>query len=430
MQDLQVKAIQIQRSFPRPLASELQEVLMPLSRSRGPMTGFGVLLGSILLGGFSSMLIDSAFAETAKGKTSASEEVYKALFGKKRASESDQKRARTNTAIMGIRGLDDDQDSSLKAKAAANIRAVYEMEDRTADAAMVEILKEQIKGALPSNGVSNLPRPIDNNKVAPEDLELEIDLGRKMAAQILGANKPYESERVSLYLNSLTKVLADSGLTAERPFRVSILNSEKINAFACPGGYIFVTKGALKNTQTESQLAALLGHEIVHVSKRHLLSSLQKKINGREDSNKKSEKITDPHTLARQRIRPEQSTEKNSFAQLLGPKGVGLTLLQASSEALETLLSKGLEKDFEFEADRLGQQVSSAAGYESKSLVNFLTRLKTQNTNVTNTTSNTHPPFDARIENISRFVETLVGQASATASSSSLFRQMQQEWSR
>lgn len=403
---------------------------MPLRRTREPKTAVGVLLGSILLGGLLGLMNDSASADQAKGKTSASEEIFKSLFGKKRASESVQKRARSNTAIMGIRGLDDDQESSLKAKASANIRAVYEMEDRSADPAMVELLKQQLKSALNPDAIANLPKPIENNKVTADDLELEIDLGRKMAAQILGANTPYENDEVTFYLNALVKVIADSGLTSERPFRVSVLKSEKINAFACPGGYIFVTKGALKNARTESQLAALLGHEIVHVSKRHLLSSLKKKLNGRADSTQKNEQITDPHTLARRRVRADQSSETNTFAQLLGPKGVGLTLLQASSEALETLLSKGLEKEFEFEADRLGQQVSSAAGYESKSLISFLNQMKTQTSNVTTATSSTHPPFDARIENISRFVVSLVGQASATASSSSLFSKMQQEWSR
>jgi predicted Zn-dependent protease len=366
--------------------------------------------------------------ESADEKTTVTEDIYKALFSKKRTSAAEQKRARSNTAIMGIRGLDDDSDAAIKASATANMRAVYEMEDRVPSEQLVAKLKMQLNKQIPEGTAVNLPQALDTAQPTPAEFEGELELGRKMAAQVLGANRTYDNPKVVEYITALTKVVADSGLSSYRPFRVAILNSEKVNAFACPGGYIFVTKGALKSTRNEAQLAALLGHEVVHVSRRHLISSLQKKIGNTSD--KKKLQDTSPHMAARQRVKSDASEEANQWAQVLGPKGVGLTLLQASSEALDTLLSKGLEQEFELEADALGQRVSSAAGYESRSLASLLSQIKATQTNPKNTISSTHPPYDLRIENISRYVASMVGQNAAVANGSELFAKMQILWSR
>lgn len=383
----------------------------------------GVLVG-VALGAY----ITPASGDPSQKKTSATEDVYKALFGKKRASAAEQKRARTNTTVMGLRGLDDDPNAALKATATPNMRAVYEMEDRRPNATTVATLREQLNREIGTDSRQSFPPPIANAEPTLAELEVEIDLGRKMAAQVLGANKTYDNKKVVDYVAALTQTLAFSGLRSNRPFRIAILNSEQINAFACPGGYIFVTKGALKATRSEAQLAALLGHEIVHVSNRHLLSSLQKKINKKE---MKKEQVgsVDPHSQARQRIRAESTGDSSAWVQVLGPKGVGLSLLQASSEALETLLSRGLEKEFEFEADRLGQQLSSASGYSSDSLTALLSQMKAQPGSARNASAGTHPPYDMRIESVAKYIATMIGRSAAVAQGSKLFSEMQQEWS-
>jgi hypothetical protein len=372
------------------------------------------------------MTADVALA--GESKSSVSEEIYKKLFSKKRSTDTDQKRARTNTAIMGIRGLDDDPDAPIKASANANMRAVYEMEDRTADPTTVEALKARLTAETAKIEKKAFPPAIETTPPTPGEFEGEIDLGRKMAAQVLGANQTFNNRKVSGYVLALTQILADNGLSAGRPFRVAILNSEKINAFACPGGYIFVTKGALKATRNESQLAALLGHEIVHVSKRHLISSLQKKVSKNSESQGKTD--SDPVIETRKRVKVESNPDTTAWVQLLGPKGVGLSLLQASSEALDTLLSKGLEKEFELEADRLGQQISSTLGYDPKSLEGFLNQIREKQSGNINNAFSTHPPYDLRIENLSKFVATLIGEGGPTITGSPLYSEMQRELAR
>jgi predicted Zn-dependent protease len=371
----------------------------------------------------------AAAANSNSQKTSVSEEIYHRLFKKKRTDETEQKRRRTSTTVMGIRGLDDDTDADLKAGATANMRAVYEMEDRSADRRVIDNIKSQLKATKADAGVQPLQQKIANPPATEDELEGEIELGRKMAAQILGANPTFNNETVINYLNGLAQVIAESGLSSPRPFRIAVLNSEKVNAFACPGGYIFITRGALRSTANEAQLAALIGHEIVHISKRHLVSTLQKKIT--KGGNKNSQQATDDDYLkARRRVRPDASGETSPLAQILGPKGVGLTLLQASTEALDTLLKGGLEREFELEADALGQQISAAGGYESRSLIELLKTLQSANQGGGNSLSSTHPPYEIRINHLNEFLTKLGGFPAATAAGSSLFGEMQREWSK
>jgi predicted Zn-dependent protease len=386
------------------------------------------LISTGLIAGAAAALMSApALGNSSQSKTSAGEDVFKTLFGKKRATSTDQKRARVNTTVMGIRGLDDDPDAAVKANATANMRAVYEMEDRQPNATVVQTLRRQISSGITADARKQLPVPVAAESANLAELEAEIDLGRKMSAQVLGANQIFSNKKVHDYLSSLIQVLAETGLTAERPYRISVLNSPTINAFACPGGYIFVTLGALKSTQSEAQLAALLGHEMVHVSRRHLLTSLQKKINSKKDPAQKTDHV-DPHVKARKRVKPESATESSAWTQILGPKGVGLTLLQASSEALDTLLSRGLEKEFEFEADRLGQQLSSAAGYSSDSLTTLLNIMKSKSEPARASSAGTHPPYDIRIQNINEFLSTMNGRTLAVLQSSKIYTEVQREW--
>ncbi len=359
-----------------------------------------------------------------KAAQSATGKIYESLFSGQRKSDAQQKRSRSNTSVMGVRGLGSDSEAQEKSLSNANMRAVYEMEDRTPDADLID----RIKGQLKKQGVATDSNPanntIDVDSFTTEELRGEIELGRKMAAQILGFNEPISNEKIQGYVNALTGALAQLGLKTERPFRVSVLNSEQINAFACPGGYIFITQGALRATQSEAQLAAILGHEIVHVSKRHLLSSLKNKV-AKKSPQKTQENV---HQKNRLRIKPDDKAKSAQWAQILGPKGVGLTLLQASSEAIETLLSKGLEQEFELEADALGSQITSASGYNANRFVELLAKMQSRKEASADRTSTTHPAYSLRIEKLIGLASSSSTKQSTGLDSTSLYSEMQKEW--
>ena len=89
-----------------------------------------------------------------------------------------------------------------------------------------------------------------------------------------------------------------------------IINTEEINAFACPGGYILISKGALRHAENEAELAHVLAHEIAHVGKKHMFDTLnQMTPEQMEKTSKEAEKKYgfDPDKEVRKRPDPEQS---------------------------------------------------------------------------------------------------------------------------
>lgn len=325
---------------------------------------------------------------------------------------------------MGVRGLDSDTESDQKYYATANMRAVYQMEDRQPKESLVASIQSEIsRGSTAS--ASKLNR-LPNAAPSLQELEAEVELGRKMAAQILGSYQMVESEEIQDYVLALAATVADAGLASPRPFRLAVIKSPAANAFACPGGYLFVTLGALKSVNNESELAALLGHEIVHVSQKHLLASLQKKVTNK--SAQSELRNNDPVLTARKRVKPEPSNENSNWSTLLGPKGVGLTLLQASSEALDTLFSKGLEQEFELEADSMGSQVSAVAGYRADSLLTLLKGISASKNAKMENLNSTHPPFPLRIQKLEQFLTPIEPTSGKKPTSSSLFQSTQRLW--
>src|SRR3989338_3678250 len=115
-----------------------------------------------------------------------------------------------------------------------------------------------------------------------DDVEAEIIFGREVAARILGRYKLYEDKNLARYINMVGRSAAQYANRPEIEFRFAILNTDIVNAFAAPGGYIFITKGALRLMEDEAELAGVLAHEVAHVSERHIVKELN--IKGTEAS--------------------------------------------------------------------------------------------------------------------------------------------------
>jgi predicted Zn-dependent protease len=81
---------------------------------------------------------------------------------------------------------------------------------------------------------------------------------------------------VNAYVNSLGSAIARRTSRADLDWRFGVVNSEVINAFALPGGYIYVNRGVLTNASNESELAGVLAHEIEHVVRRHSVKQIEK----------------------------------------------------------------------------------------------------------------------------------------------------------
>lgn len=186
-----------------------------------------------------------------------------------------------------------------------------------------------------------------SGKISPEE---ERAFGREAAATLLGAEPALVDPAVQRYVNRIGLWVA---LQSERPelaWRFAVLDDPDVNAFAAPGGYVFVTKGLLQLLESESELAGALGHEIAHVVRKHHLSALTK--------DKRMSALTG---LASDRIGGDDPRKREMAAKVL--------------TGVKTLYSRGLDKKDEIQADRDGVVIAARAGYDPSGLVGVVQKL-------------------------------------------------------
>jgi predicted Zn-dependent protease len=103
----------------------------------------------------------------------------------------------------------------------------------------------------------------------------EVQLGQQSAAQVNAQLPMLNDATINSYVNSLGRTIAQRTSRADLDWHFAVVNSEVINAFALPGGYIYVNRGVLTSASNESELAGVLGHEIEHVVRRHSVKQME-----------------------------------------------------------------------------------------------------------------------------------------------------------
>lgn len=102
-------------------------------------------------------------------------------------------------------------------------------------------------------------------------LEEEIKLGQQEHQKIIAKFGVYRDQELQSYIERVGQRVAEQSSRLEIDYQFTVLNDNIINAFALPGGFIYVTRGMLMHMNSESELAAVLGHEIAHVTEKHAL---------------------------------------------------------------------------------------------------------------------------------------------------------------
>ena len=207
----------------------------------------------------------------------------------------------------------------------------------------------------------------------PVDDKGEFEIGSGVAANLLGAAPLVQDEKLQAYVNRLGWWLAIHTERPDIPWHFGVLDSDSVNAFAAPGGYVFVTRGLLLRMRNEAELAGVLSHEISHVLKRHHLQAIQKSA--------QTGLLADIASIA---VSDSQHAE-------LAQKAIG-----AGTE----LYSRGLDKDDEFEADRMGVVIAARAGYDPYGLPSVLQTLEAMNAQDSSLALmfKTHPAPQKRLE--------------------------------
>jgi len=180
----------------------------------------------------------------------------------------------------------------------------------------------------------------------------EISIGNDVAARLLGAAPLAADAGLQRYVNHVGRWVAAQSPRPGLPWRFGVLEAPQVNAFAVPGGTIFVTRGLLASMKSEAELAGVLAHEIAHVLQKHHLKAIQK---GAQTS-----LAGDALAHALRDARSSQARDK---------------LLSLGTE----LYSRGLDKADELEADRLGVVLAARAGYDSYGLPAVLQSLQAMN---------------------------------------------------
>jgi len=204
--------------------------------------------------------------------------------------------------------------------------------------------------------------------------EDEIKIGREIAGNLLGASPLVKDEELQKYVNRVGRWVALQSERPDLPWHFGVIESNDINAFATPGGNVLITKGLYRKLANEAELAGVLGHEIGHVVKKHQLKLLQK----------------------------QQFLDTG--ASLLGEKA------GKNSDAVKKLIGNGaeicarsLDKDAEFEADRIGMVLSARAGYDPYGLPEVLQEIGhvSKNDSSVALLFKTHPAPDDRLVKLS-----------------------------
>jgi predicted Zn-dependent protease len=103
----------------------------------------------------------------------------------------------------------------------------------------------------------------------------EVQMGQQGAAQVSAQLPMLNDGTINSYVNSLGRSIAQNTSRADLDWHFAVVNSEVINAFALPGGYVYVNRGVLTNASNESELAGVLAHEIEHVVRRHSVKQME-----------------------------------------------------------------------------------------------------------------------------------------------------------
>ncbi len=217
--------------------------------------------------------------------------------------------------------------------------------------------------------------------------EQEYYIGRAVSATILSEYQPYDNPSANAYLNELGQALA---LASDKPetyggYRFMILDSDEINAFAAPGGFIFVTRGMLRLCETEDELAAVLAHEIGHVQHHHGLRAI-----------KSSRLVTAFTVLAIETTRTLAGDEMQQLTEAFEGSIGDIT---------HTLMTSGYSRRLEREADAAAVTIMKRVGYQPAALQRMLEEMDRQLEPGRRDFASTHPPPRDRIRDIRRMID-------------------------
>ena len=202
----------------------------------------------------------------------------------------------------------------------------------------------------------------------------EVLLGSEISTKLRDKYGVVQDQAVHKYVTLVGTVLATASTRPNLKWTFIVLDTDGVNAFAAPGGFVHVTRGALALIHNEAELADVLGHEIGHVTAKHTINAIQK------------------------------SKSVSAGAQASGREKVA----RFAQLGYETVLENNFDRKQEMEADKIGVTLANGAGYAPTGLAAFLTRLSDRNKNLKDRSGlfASHPETKARLDGLNSVISS------------------------
>lgn len=265
-----------------------------------------------------------------------------------------------------------------------------------------------IASAIPAWSQSKNPKK-DPDRIGDRDigsginfysLEKEVALGKQLAQEIERQAKFVDDPIAAEFVNRLAQNLAHNS-DIKVPVTAKLIDSSEVNAFALPGGFLFVNSGLVTRAETEAELAGPMAHEIAHVAARH---------------------------GTRQASRG-QIVNWASLSLIFLGGWPGFAVRQGASLAIPVAFLK-FSRGFEEEADLLAVQYAYKAGYDPTAFVDFFEKLEAQEKKKPGTVSDlfrSHPNVTSRIRSTQKMIQELMAHRQEYVVNTSEFQDVRQQ---
>jgi predicted Zn-dependent protease len=213
-----------------------------------------------------------------------------------------------------------------------------------------------------------------------KDLEItdqeEVQLGFNISERIRSKFGVVQDPEIHRYVTLAGMTLAQKSSRSRIPYQFIILDTDGVNAFAAPGGFVHITRGALALMKNEAELAGVLAHELIHITAKHAVRAIQK--------NKSIQMAADSQGL---------SSNTQMFRRV--------------EDEIFNVVFSGFGRADELESDEKGVRLAASAGYDPSGLKVFLETLKERNagTDAKQGLFASHPEMDERLEKITACVQ-------------------------
>ena len=235
-----------------------------------------------------------------------------------------------------------------------------------------------------TRGVEVAKKANEVRDLAMTDAE-EAELGANVSERIRTRYGVVQDAAVHRYLALVGTALAQGSTRPALPWTFIVLDTDGVNAFAAPGGYVHITRGALALMKDEAELAGVLGHEIIHITEKHTIRAIQKS---------KAVQMGAAETLS----------------------GSSALMERAVTATYDNIVERGFGRAEENESDEMGVTLANKIGYAPNGLVGFLTTLKDRNKASTEKRGlfASHPEMQDRFDRIKRLIASKKLTATAT----------------